>query len=290
MAFNCFLKGDEMGIRILTDSVADIPKEIAKELNIEILPLTVNFEDGSYKDNVEISNEEFYEKLKIAKNLPTTSQISPGDFIEAFKKITQNGEEVIAILMSSRLSGTYNSAVTAKDYLKNEEITVIDSSLVTFTQGLMVIKAARMALKGCSKSEIVDKIVYMKENMECKFIIEDIDYLKKGGRLTSSQALMSKLLNIKPILTIEDGRVVFESKVRGKKRAIKWVINWLKTNDFKLEEKTIGLFHSNNKQYLMELHEELIKNFGVREIIEAKVGAVVGTHAGPGCIAIALIK
>lgn len=279
-----------MGIRILTDSVADIPQKLAKELNIEVLPLTVNFDDGSYKDGVEISKKEFYEKLAKAKNLPTTSQISPQDFIEAFKELTQNGDEVIAILMSSRLSGTYNSAVTAKDYLKNKGITVIDSKLVTFTQGLVVIEAARMVLKGHSKSEIVDRIIYMKENLVCKFIIEDINYLKKGGRLTGSQALISKLLNIKPILTIEDGRVIFDSKVRGKKKAIKWIISWLKDNDFKLEERTIGLFHSNNDVYLKDLHKELTESFNVKEIIEAKVGAVVGTHAGPGCIAIAFVK
>ncbi|WP_432665675.1 DegV family protein [Wukongibacter baidiensis] len=279
-----------MGIRILTDSVADIPKEIAKELNIEVLPLTVNFEDGSYRDGIEISKEEFYEKLSKAKKLPTTSQVPPGDFIEAFKRLTQNGDEIIAILISSRLSGTYNAAVTAKDHLNNEKITVVDSKLVTFAQGLMVIEAARMALKGCSKSEIMDRVTYMKENTVCKIIIEDIEYLKKGGRLTPSQALLSKLLNIKPILTIEDGGVIFENKVRGNKKAIKWIINWLKTNEINLDKKTIGLIHSNNNKYLMDLHKELTENFSAEEIIESKVGAVVATHAGPGCIAIAFVK
>lgn len=279
-----------MGIRILTDSVADIPDWIVKELNIEVLPLTVNFQDASYKDGVEISKEEFYEKLSKAKRLPTTSQVTPEEFIKTFEALTKNSDEVVAILMSSRLSGTYNSAVLAKEHLKTEGVTVIDSKFVTFPQGLIVIEAARMVSKGYSKSEVIDKVTYMIEHMECKFIIDDIEYLKKGGRLTASQALIGKLLNIKPIITMENGILIFDDKVRGKKKAIKWVTNWIRENNYSLKEKTVGLFHSNYYEYLMDLHRNLNENFEIKEIIEAKVGAVVGTHAGPGCIAITFVK
>lgn len=279
-----------MGIKILTDSVADIPKEIAKTLDIEVIPLTVNFEEGSYLDGVEITGEEFYEKLAKAEKLPTTSQVPPGEFINAFQRLTENDGEVIAILISSKLSGTYSSAVTAKEYLKSERITVIDSKNVSFSEGLIVIEAARLVKNGSSKSEIIDRIGYMVENMECKYIIDDMEYLKKGGRLTPSQALIGKLLNIKPILTMEEGRLVFHNKVRGKKKAIKWVMNQLRENNYSLEEKTVGLFHSDCHDFLMDLHKELNNNFKVKEIIESNVGAVVGAHAGPGCIAITFVK
>lgn len=279
-----------MAIKILTDSVADVPEQIAKELGIEVMPLTVNFEDGSYKDGIEITKDKFYDKLSKAQKLPTTSQITPGEFINVFQGFIKEGHEVISILMSSRLSGTYNSAVTAKEHLDNERITIIDSELVTFPQGLLVIEAARMASKGHSKSEIIDRVTYMKANMECKFIIDDIEYLKKGGRLTPSQALVGKLLNIKPILTMKDGRLIYENKVRGKKKAIKWVINWIAKNNYYLEEKTVGLFHSDSYEFLMDLRKELTLSLDIKEIIETKVGAVVGTHAGPGCIAIAFVK
>lgn len=279
-----------MTVKILTDSVADVSEELAKELDIEVLPLTVNFEDGSFKDGVEITKEEFYEKLSKAEKLPTTSQIIPGDFIDVFEGLIKDEHEVIAILMSSKLSGTYNSAITAKEYLGSDRITIIDSEFVTFPQGLIVIEAARMALKGYSKSEIVDRIIYMKKNMECKFIIGDVEYLKKGGRLTSTQALIGKFFNIKPIITMENGILIFDDKVRGKKRALKWVIEWIRKNNYSLEEKTVGLFHSNNYEYMTELRKELTENFKVKEIIETKLGAVVGTHAGPGCIAIAFVK
>lgn len=279
-----------MAIKILTDSVADVPDQIAKELGIEVMPLVVNFEDGSYRDGIDITKDEFYNKLSKAQKLPTTSQITPREFINVFEALTKEGNEVIAILMSARLSGTYNSAITAKEYLDNEEITIIDSQLVTFPQGLIVIEAARMALKGHSKSEIIDRVNYMKANMQCKFIIDDIEYLKKGGRLTPSQALIGKLLNIKPILTMKEGQLIYDNKVRGNKKAIKWVINWIKKNNYYLEEKTVGLFHSNSYDFFMDLRKELTCNLDIKEIIETKVGAVVGTHAGPGCIAIAFVK
>lgn len=279
-----------MGIKILTDSVADIPNEIVVSLDIEVLPLTVNFEDGSYKDGVEITREEFYKKLSMVKKIPTTSQVTPGEFINVFQSLTSSGDEVIAILLSSKLSGTYSSAVTAKEHLKNDRITVIDSKYVAFAEGLMVIEAARMAKKGCSKSEIIDRVAYMRENLECKFIIDDIEYLKKGGRLTTGQALIGKLLNIKPILTMEEGRLVFHDKVRGKKKAIKWILDLISENNYNLEEKTVGLFHSDCHEFLIDLQKELNSNFKVKEIIESNVGAVVGSHAGPGCIAIAFIK
>jgi DegV family protein with EDD domain len=279
-----------MGIKILTDSVADVPDKLVEELGIEVMPLTVNFEDGSYRDGIEITKDQFYVKLSKAQKLPTTSQITPGEFINVFEAFTKEGNEVIAILMSARLSGTYNSAVVAKDYLDKENITIIDSEYVTFPQGLIVIEAARMALKGYSKSEIIDRVNYMKKNMQCKFIIEEIEYLKKGGRLTPSQALIGKLLNIKPILTMKDGELIYDNKVRGKKKAIKWVINWIDKNNYYLEEKTVGLFHSNSYDFLMDLRKELTSSIDINEIIETKVGAVVGTHAGPGCIAIAFVK
>lgn len=278
-----------MGIKIVTDSVADVPKEIVDQLDIKVLPLTVNFEDGSFKDGIDITKQEFYKKLSSSKKLPTTSQISPANFIEAFNPLSKNGDDIIAILMSSKLSGTYNSAIAAKEYLPDKNITVIDSKLVTFPQGLLVIEAARMASKGHTKTEIVDRVLYMRENMKCKFIVDDIEYLRKGGRLTPSQALIGKLLNIKPILTMNNGNLIYHDKVRGKKKAIKWVINWIKKNNYNLNEKTVGLFHSDNYEFLIDLRKELINNNAIREIIEAETGAVVGTHAGPGCIAIAFV-
>lgn len=279
-----------MGIRIITDSVADIPKNIVEELDIEVLPLIVNFEDASYKDGIEISSKEFFDKLEKSNKLPSTSQVSPGEFIRVFQRARECEDEVIAILMSSKLSGTFNSAMTARDFVDEAGITVIDSKAVTFGQGMIVIEAARMAQKGLSRKEITDRILYMTENMVNKFLVDNLEYLKKGGRLSPSQAMVGKLLNIKPILTMKDGVLVLEDKVRGRKKGLKWIVNWIVENNCDLSQKTVGLFHSNDYEGLELLKEYITGSMDCGEIIESEVGAVVGTHAGPGCIAIAFMK
>ncbi len=279
-----------MTIRIITDSVADIPKKIADDLNIKVLPLTVNFENESYKDGIEINSEEFFDKLSQVDKLPSTSQVSPGEFIKEFELAINSGDKVIAILMSAQLSGTYASAVTAKEFLETNDIAIIDSKSVTLAQGLIAIEAARMAKDGAEFDEIVDRALYMRDNMVYKFIVDDLKYLQLGGRLSLSQAVVGKLLNIKPIITMEDGRLKLEHKIRGRKKAIKWVINWIKENNMDLETKTVGVFHSNAPEYVQELLNAMEDNFTIKEVIMGKVGAVVGTHAGPGCIAVAFVK
>ncbi|WIF94942.1 DegV family protein [Caminicella sporogenes] len=279
-----------MAIRIITDSVSDIPKKIADELNITIIPLIVNFEGSSYRDGIEITAEKLFDMIEKVKKLPTTSQITYGEFFKIFEDVIKSGDEAVVILMSSKLSGTYNSAVAAKNSLETDKITIIDSKAVTFGQGLMAIEAARMVQKGFSRKEIADKIVYMRDNMVHKFIVDNLDYLKMGGRLSATQAVVGKILNIKPILTMKDGLLIYEDKVRGKKKAIKWIIKWLKDNKINFKDKTIGIYHSNDLEYMLELKKAIIDNFDVGEIIVSKVGAVVGTHAGPGCIAVAFVK
>lgn len=279
-----------MGIRIVTDSVSDIPKTIAKELGIIVLPLTVTFGKEVFKDGVDISSKEFFKKLKESPNIPFTSQVTPGEFIKTFEDVRGAGDNIIAILMSSQLSGTFNSGKTAKEYVDSENIEVIDSKSVTFGQGLMVIEAARMAKMGYSKEQIVKRVLDMRKNMVYKFLVDDLEYLRRGGRLSSSQAMVGKILSIKPILTMEEGKLVLEDKVRGKKKGIKWIINWIKERKIDLSDKTIGLFHSGDLEGLKALKKNILDNFEVGEILEAEVGAVVGTHAGPGCIAIAFFN
>jgi DegV family protein with EDD domain len=130
----------------------------------------------------------------------------------------------------------------------------------------------------------------MRENMVCKFIIDNLEYLKMGGRISEAQAMIGKFLNIKPILTMDDGRLRLENKVRGRKKAIKWIVNWIKENRLELEDKIVSIYHSNDYEYFKQLRDTITDNFSVKELIEGEVGAVVGTHAGPGCVAVAFIK
>jgi DegV family protein with EDD domain len=187
--------------------------------------------------------------------------------------------------MSSRLSGTYNSAVTAKNMLGDVEIDIIDSQGVTLGYGLLVIEGARMAKNGYTRREIIDRITYMQEKLEYKFVVDNLENLHKGGRLNAAEAFMGKLLNIKPILTIKDGSLVSEDKVRGRKKAMKWLIDWLKDHQIDLSNQTIGVNHSNDEAYALELIDVIRENFEVKEIILSKTGCVVSTHAGQGAVA-----
>ncbi|MFZ5969809.1 MAG: DegV family protein [Bacillota bacterium] len=273
-------------IKIVTDSVSDIPPQLVRDLDITVLPLTVNFRDKSYKDDVELSSSAFFQMIKTENILPTTSQVAPAAFLETFDSLTKDGSTVIAILMSSALSGTYNSAVTAKEMLIDRDIEVVDSQGVTLGYGLLVIEAARMVQANHTKEQIVDKILYMRDNMEYKFVVDTLEHLYKGGRLSASSAFMGKLLNIKPILKLKDGKLVLEDKVRGRKKAIKWVIDWIKEQKIDLSNQTIGINHSNDEEYVHEFITSIRENFQVKEIIVSETGCVVGTHAGPGAIAI----
>lgn len=274
----------------MTDSVSDIPIDLCEELNIQVMPLTVHFGDKSYRDGMDLSHKEFFELMGSSEKLPTTSQVSPLAFVEAFREIAKEGASIIAILMSSELSGTYNSARTAKEMLENDDIEIIDSQGVTLGYGLLVIEAARMAKAGYHKEEILDRIEYMKEKIEYKFVVDTLDNLYKGGRLSAASAMMGKILNVKPILRMDEGKLVLEDKVRGRKRAIKWIIDWIKNKKIDLSNQTIGVNHSNDEAYALELIEEIRKEFSVKEIILSQTGSVVGTHAGPGAVAIYFLR
>ena len=277
-------------IRILTDSVSDIPVELCKELNIKVMPLMVHIGDQSYRDGTDLTPADFFRLMAENENLPTTSQVSPVEFLKAFDELTNTGDTVIAILMSSALSGTYNSARTAKEMLGNKDIMVIDSQGVTLGYGLLVIEAARMAKEGHTKEDIVKRVQYMTEKIEYKFVVDTLENLYKGGRLSAAGAIVGKILNIKPILKMSEGKLILEDKVRGRKRAIKWVIDWIQNNHIDFSNQTIGINHSNDEAYALELIQEIKDKFSVKEIILSQTGCVVGTHAGPGAVAIYFLK
>lgn len=275
-----------MAIRIIADSVSDIPNDYQEKYQIEILPLMVNFEEESYRDGVDLQPEEFFLKLKQATKLPTTSQVNPGTFIEAFERVITSGDEAVVILMSSDMSGTYNAAVSAVDYLGTDKISVIDSRAISFGYGLLVIEAARMALAGASRLEIVTAINDQVPKMVNLFIVDTLEYLQKGGRLSASEAFIGNLLSIKPIITIEEGKLKSLDKVRGRKKAVKWILDYLEREQIDLSDKTIGFFHADDSKHMEEFMQEILQKHTPKEIICSTVGTVVGTHSGPGCVAI----
>ncbi|KUO71944.1 MAG: hypothetical protein APF77_04655 [Clostridia bacterium BRH_c25] len=275
-----------MGIKIITDSICDVPKEYAERYGIKVMPLTVHFGDESYKDGIDLTLEEFLAKLEKAEVLPTTSQVTPGTFIEAFREETDRGNKVIAIHGSSQLSGTYNSAVMAKEQIGGADIHVIDSMGITLGAGMMVIKAARLAEEGMEPEEIVREIEAVRENMKHLIIVDTLKYLQKGGRLSLSASVLGSILNIKPILTVVNGKLEVFEKARGIKKAITSVIETIKGNGWTLDGKVIGINHIADLEHMQMLEDELMREYNIREIIKGEVGSVVATHGGPGAVAL----
>lgn len=275
-----------MAIRILADSVSDIPLSYREQYQIEILPLMVNFEEESFRDGVDLQPDEFFLKLKQASKLPTTSQVNPGTFIETFERIIAAGDEAVVILMSSEMSGTYNAAVSAVDYLSTDKISIVDSRAISFGYGMLVIEAARMVERGASRVEIVHEISAQAKQMVNLFVVDTLEYLQKGGRLSAGEAFIGNLLSIKPILTIEDGKLKSLDKVRGRKKAVKWILDYLENEKIDLTSKTVGFFHADDAEHMEEFMQEIVTRQMPKEIIKSTVGTVVGTHSGPGCVAI----
>ncbi len=275
-----------MGIKIITDSICDVPKEYVERYNIRVMPLTVNFGDESFRDGIDLTLEEFLLKLEKSEVLPTTSQVPPGDFLEVFREETASGNTVISIHGSSQLSGTYNSAVMAKEQIGRDCVHVIDSMAITLGAGVLVIKAARLAEEGLEPEEIVKEIEASKHRLKSFFILDTLKYLHKGGRLSLSASIVGSILNVKPILTVNDGKMELYGKSRGIKKAITAVMDTVEENGWTLDGKVIGINHIADLEHMEMLEEELKKKYNIKEIIRGEVGSVVATHGGPGAVAL----
>ncbi|MHB1393399.1 MAG: DegV family protein [Clostridia bacterium] len=275
-----------MGIRIITDSICDVPKEYVDRYSIRVMPLTVHFGDESFKDGIDLTLEEFLAKLEKAEVLPTTSQVPPVEFLEAFREEISLGNKVISIHGSSQLSGTYNSAVMAQEQIGGGDIKVIDSTGITLGAGMLVIKAARLAEEGLEAEKIVLEIEDSKQKLKHMIIVNTLKYLHKGGRLSLSASVLGSILNIKPILTVVHGKLELFGKARGIKKAIATVIDTIKDNGWTLDGKVVAINHIADLEHRKMLEDELMGEFNIKEIIRGEVGSVVATHGGPGAVAL----
>lgn len=275
-----------MAVKIITDTMCDVPASYAEQYGIKIMPLTVHFGTESFKDGIDITKEEFYKKLEKAEELPTTSQVPPIEFLEAFKEELSRGNEIICINGSGQLSGTYNSAVLAKNQLDSDKIYVIDSEGVTMGAGMLAIKAARLAEQGLGAEEINREIKESIHRMKYFFIVDTLKYLHKGGRISLSASVLGSVLNIKPIITMKDGKLDLIDKARGIKKALSTTFEMFQEKGWTLEGKVVGINHTAAPANLALLEEYLVKEYKVKEIIRGEVGSVVATHAGPGAVAI----
>jgi DegV family protein with EDD domain len=286
MFFAKYLGGRQMGIRIITDSICDVPKEYAERYGIKVMPLTVHFGDQTFKDGIDLTLEEFMTKLEAAEELPTTSQVPPAEFMEAYKEEIALGNKVISIHGSSQLSGTYNSALIAKEQIGGTDIHVVDTMAITMGAGMLVIKAARLAVEGMEPGDIVKELEASKEGLKHLIIVDTLKYLHKGGRLSLSASVMGSILNIKPILTVKNGKLELFDRARGIKKAMTIVLKTIKENGWTLDGKVIGINHIVDPEHMRMLEDELKSEYNIKEIIRGEVGSVVATHGGPGAVAL----
>lgn len=274
-------------IRIVTDSTSDIPAEMRKALSIEAVPLKVHFGDEAYLDSVTIEPEEFYRKLSQADRLPTTSQPSPMDFLDVYTRLSrEQGTEIISIHLSSSLSGTYQSACMAKSMMEAEaDITIVDSRTATYGIGLLVVAAAKAALAGQSKEEILRMVKELRAKTSLFFLVDTLEYLHKGGRIGKASALLGSLLNIKPILSIDaDGEVASVDKVRGFKRAMTRIVELLKQKHQGAVRVTVA--HADTPHHAEELSALIHQHFEVAEMMYTTIGPVIGAHVGGGTVGV----
>lgn len=273
-------------IQIIIDSMVDMPKDILNKFNIIVMPLTIIFGDEEYRDGVDLTYAQFYEKLSQSKDLPKTAQITPNEFIKIFKKVLDEGKEVLCINGSSRASGTFQSAVVAKNSLESDKIEVFDTMALSFGAGIFVYEAAKMAAAGKRLEEIVEHLSAMKGRVDHIFTVDTLEFLKKGGRLNPMKATIATMLNIKPILTVVDGLVEPLDKVRGSKKVIGKMIELAKERGETFEDKVVGISHAVCEDMLELLKEQVAEELKPREIIITEIGCTIGTHVGPGTLAI----
>ncbi|WP_326910598.1 DegV family protein [Sedimentibacter sp. MB31-C6] len=279
-----------MGIRIIIDSTSDVTPEIIDKYNLIMVPLTVNFEDKSYLDKIEIKSDEFFELLSKSEKLPTTSQVSPGTFVETFSEILLQGDEIIGLFLASEFSGTYESARIAKDMIGGDKIHLIDSRSVTLGSFALILEAIELVNQNKNIQEIVETLEVLKDKVEAVAVLDTLKYLEKGGRLSKGQAVVGSILNIKPIIRIKEGKINVIDKIRGNNKTIRWFDKWIEENNFDLSDKTILLFHGRNIEQLKVLREAIENKYKIKNIIEQEIGPVIGTHAGPGVLGIGFVN
>ncbi len=280
-----------MGVtKIITDSMTDIPKAMAEAYQIEVVPLTVHFGESEYRDGVDLSPEEFYGKLSDARELPKTSQVTPYSFEEVFKKHLEEGNEVLCINGSSRASGTHQSALLAKSELDSDKVQVFDTMGLCFGAGFFVYEAAKLAKEGVPSREILATLNNMLGKVDHIFTVDTMEYLKKGGRLNPVKAVIGGLLNLKPILTVNEGLVEPLDKVRGSKKVIGKMIELAKERGGNFSEKSLCIAHAVTPEQAAILEERVREELNPKEIIITEIGCTIGTHAGPGTLSIFYMK
>lgn len=278
-----------MKTAVVTDSTAYIPKDLREKLNIHMIPLSVIFGSETYREEVEITAADFYEEVK-HKDLPTTSQPPVGEFAELFEKLSKEYDAVISIHLSSGISGTFQGAVTAGSMVDGIQVFPFDSEISCMVQGFYVIEAAELAAAGKGPQEIVERLEEMKKSIRAYFMVDDLSHLQRGGRLSSAQALIGSLLQVKPLLHFEDKKIVPFEKIRTRKKAMKRMVDLFWEDVKSGEPYQAVIIHANREKEAREWKAELEAEYPNVEFMISYFGPVIGTHLGEGAMGFGWVK
>lgn len=275
-------------IKIICDSLADIPAELVQKYDIEVVPLSIMFDDKEYIDGIDITKVQFYKMIRENDKLPKTSQVTYMAFKNVFEKYTSQNKNILYIGGSSKMSGTYQSAVMAKNDIKEGSINTFDSLSLSIGIGCIALIAARLSEQGKSVEEILNHLENLKNNTSVLFTVETLEYLQKGGRISLAKATIGNMLNIKPILCLQDGSIKPASQARGKKQVISKIVELIKEQHGQdLSKKQVIIGCGDNDADLEVLKKKLNQEFKVEEILEVNLGSCISAHTGPGVLGIA---
>ena len=275
-----------MAIRVVTDSSADLPPELADRWGITAVPCHVTMDDVTYRDGVDLSADEFYQTLITLPRAPTTAQPSIADFQATYAPLLEEGHDVVSIHVSGKLSGTINSAERARESFENAaSIEVVDSQLASLALGLVVLSAARQAADVDSAGELASRVRSGLASTQCILTLDTLEYLQKGGRIGRAQAFLGSALSVKPILKLQDGEVHPVERPRNLERAVRRLAD-LTREHAPLRE--LGVIYSTEPERAQDLKGRLADLLPEGEIITSRFGSTLGTYVGPKALGVAL--
>ncbi|ODG93880.1 MULTISPECIES: DegV family protein [Bacillaceae] len=279
-----------MNLKIITDSAADLPKEIIEQYNIDVIPLRVYSEDEKeYFDGLTLDSKTLFNEMRNGKVFKTS--LPSYEYIyNTFAKYAKENTPCIYIAFSSELSGTYQSAVMVKNEFDEElpdfNLEIFDTKSASIGQGLIAVNAAKLAMNGATKEEVINNIKHSIGHIEHIFTVDDLQYLVRGGRLSKVAGFVGNLLNIKPILHVEDGKLIPLEKIRGSKKLIKRILEIMESRGTNLSTQLIGISHGDDLDKAIEIKNAMAETFGCKEFVINSIGSAIGAHAGPGTLAI----
>ena len=279
-----------MNVRIIADSTSDLPQELKGTLTT--VPLTIHFGEEEYIDGVTITNARFYEKLETDSNLPTTSQATPAAFEQVFRQAVEAGDEVVAITIASKLSGTCQSAMIAAQEFPGK-VFVVDSQNVAIGAGILVELAVKLAQEGKTAEEIAETLTRERENVRLVAVVDTLEYLKRGGRISKTTALAGGLLSIKPVIAVEGGELSMLSKARGNRQGNQQMLKQIDSFGGVDFSRPVLLGYTGKSDALLNKFMDETTDYWTEHsgaLRSTLVGSVVGTHAGPGAVAVAFFK